>query len=496
MNRNDPPFGNPVTPQSQRNEPKLGTNPLAVDQDEALKVENTPVSPDAGYVAPDAGVRSLNKLPAVAIGFAMMVLLGVMLFNVQRDETKQVEETKPDEVSVDSNRKTLPVSNMTDKMFGDRHGVIEGPQPMQPPQEVPQQPMPPQQARQEPLMMPQEKMPGDPEAEQLRERIKQLKLSSFTAAITSPSSLNFQAPGQTNLNGTSSRQPVTNADFQNQMTLLQQRANSLTASAPGSTDAMALYRQRMAQMPGGAAGMGGGSLGGFNNDNMSRPGSQHLLKEQPDDNKWTLDSKIHTPSTPFEILTGTVIPAVMVTGINSDLPGQMIAQVSQNVYDTARGEHLIIPQGTRLIGQYGNSVAYGQERVLVAWNRIVFPDGKSIDIGSMPGATGAGYSGLKDKVNHHYWRLFGSAFLMSMISAGVVYSQDRYADDDDEYGRVTASSAMAEQLANQIGQTAAQLIQRNLTIAPTLEIRPGFRFNVVVTKDMVFGKPYQSFDYK
>ena len=242
--------------------------------------------------------------------------------------------------------------------------------------------------------------------------------------------------------------------------------------------------------------MGGGSLGGFNNDNMSRPGSQHLLKEQPDDNKWTLDSKVHTPSTPFEILTGTVIPAVMVTGINSDLPGQMIAQVSQNVYDTARGEHLIIPQGTRLIGQYGNSVAYGQERVLVAWNRIVFPDGKSIDIGSMPGATGAGYSGLKDKVNHHYWRLFGSAFLMSMISAGVVYSQDRYADDDDEYGRVTASSAMAEQLANQIGQTAAQLIQRNLTIAPTLEIRPGFRFNVVVTKDMVFGKPYQSFDYK
>ena len=496
MNRNDPPFGNPVTPQSQRNEPKLGTNPLAVDQDEALKVENTPVSPDAGYVAPDAGVRSLNKLPAVAIGFAMMVLLGIMLFNVQRDETKQVEETKPDEVSVDSNRKTLPVSNMTDKMFGDRHGVIEGPQPMQQPQELPQQPMPSQQARQESLMMPQEKTPGDPEAEQLRERIKQLKLSSFTAAITSPSSLNFQAPGQTNLNGTSSRQPVTNADFQNQMTILQQRANSLTASAPGSTDAMALYRQRVAQMPGGAAGMGGGSLGGFNNDNMSRPGSQHLLKEQPDDNKWTLDSKVHTPSTPFEILTGTVIPAVMVTGINSDLPGQMIAQVSQNVYDTARGEHLIIPQGTRLIGQYGNSVAYGQERVLVAWNRIVFPDGKSIDIGSMPGATGAGYSGLKDKVNHHYWRLFGSAFLMSMISAGVVYSQDRYADDDDEYGRVTASSAMAEQLANQIGQTAAQLIQRNLTIAPTLEIRPGFRFNVVVTKDMVFGKPYQSFDYK
>lgn len=500
MNRNDPPFGKPVAPQGQRSEPKMTANPLASDQEEALKVENTPISPDAGYVAPDAGVRSLNKLPAIAIGFVLMVLLGIMLFNVQKDENKQVAEPQQKDVSLDSNRKTMPVSNMGDKILGDQQGMIEARQAVEQKQATPQPDVPPQQQQQpmrQEVLMPQQGNPGDPEAEQLRERIRQMKLSSFTAAVTSPSSLNFQSTAQTNLNGTSVRQPITNADFQNQMALVQQRANSLTASAPGSTDAMALYRQRMAQMPGSSTGIAaGGSLGGFGNDNMSRPGSQHLLQEQPDDNKWTLDSKVHTPSTPFEILTGTVIPAVMVTGINSDLPGQMIAQVSQNVYDTARGEHLIIPQGTRLIGQYGNSVAYGQERVLVAWNRIVFPDGKSIDLGSMPGATGAGYSGLKDKVNHHYWRLFGSAFLMSMISAGVVYSQDHYADEDDEYGRVTASSAMAEQLANQIGQTAAQLIQRNLSIAPTLEIRPGFRFNVVVTKDMVFGKPYQSFDYK
>ena len=297
-----------------------------------------------------------------------------------------------------------------------------------------------------------------------------------------------------NMNGTSARRPQTYDEYQSEMGRVQRQISELNNTRPGSSDVTDLYRQRMAQMPGAGGGMGGVSPVGYGDDSMSRPGGEHLLKEQPDEAKWTLDSNVHVPQTPYEVLTGTVIPAVLITGINSDLPGQMVAQVSQNVYDTAQGNHLIIPQGTRLIGQYSSSVAYGQERVLVAWNRLIFPDGKSLDIGSMPGATGAGYSGFKDQVNHHYWRVFGSAFLMSMITAGVVYSQDHNDNnDDDDY---SASDAMSEQLANQMGQTAAQLIQRNLTIAPTIEIRPGFRFNVVVTKDMIFKKPYQSFDYR
>lgn len=502
MFRNEPPMGQPIAPGNQRPEPsmKASVEPSSAhdpDYDESLKATNTPISPEANY-RPDAGVRSLNKLPAVIAGFVLMVLLGIMLFNINSGDKKQQPQVEQPDVADQTNRRNQPTSDVSQKMFGDQQGVIESREQTKV-QAEPQQPVQQQVVvQQTPIQQQPHAAPEDQEAALLRDRIRQMKLASFTAAVTSASSLNsFQTSDQVNLNGTSMRQPVSNADYQTQMAQLQRRANSITPQAAGSTDAMDLYRQRMAQMPGaGSMSASSGGFGGLTNDNMSRPGSQHLLQEQPDDSKWTLDAKVHTPTTPFEILTGTVIPAVLVTGINSDLPGQMIAQVSQNVYDTARGEHLIIPQGTRLIGQYGNSVAYGQERVLVAWNRIVFPDGKSIDIGSMPGATGAGYSGFKDKVNHHYWRLFGSAFLMSMISAGVVYSQDHYADDDDEYGRVTASSAMAEQLANQIGQTAAQLIQRNLTIAPTLEIRPGFRFNVVVTKDMVFSKPYESFDYK
>ncbi|MNR14979.1 Type IV secretion system protein virB10 [compost metagenome] len=163
------------------------------------------------------------------------------------------------------------------------------------------------------------------------------------------------------------------------------------------------------------------------------------------------------------------------------------------MYDTPTGRHLLLPQGSRLVGSYSSDVAFGQSRVLVAWQRIVFPDGKAMDIGSMPGADQAGYSGFKDKVNNHYFRLFGSALLMSAVTAGVALSQEQ---DNSGFGtETTASSAMSEALGQQLGQVTAQLISKNLNIAPTLEIRPGFRFNVIVTKDLTFSKPYKSFDY-
>ncbi|WP_325345866.1 TrbI/VirB10 family protein, partial [Xylophilus sp.] len=176
------------------------------------------------------------------------------------------------------------------------------------------------------------------------------------------------------------------------------------------------------------------------------------------------------------------------------LPGQIMAQVAQDVYDTPTGKHLLIPQGSRLVGSYSSDVAYGQARVLVAWQRIVFPDGKAMDIGAMPGADSAGYAGFNDQVNNHYVRLFGSAFLMSGVTAGITYSQ-RQNQAQNTYGAPSASSALSEALGQQLGQVTAQLIAKNLSISPTLEIRPGYRFNVVVTKDMTFSKPYRSFDY-
>ena len=202
---------------------------------------------------------------------------------------------------------------------------------------------------------------------------------------------------------------------------------------------------------------------------------------------------MQAPRSPYELRAGAVLPATLISGINSDLPGQIMAQVAQDVYDTPTGKHLLIPQGSRLVGTYNNGVVYGQERVLVAWTRIVFPDGKALDIGSMPGTDGGGYAGFADKVNHHYVRLFASAILMSAVTAGVTYSQ-RQSDGGDS-DRTDASSVLSEALGQQLGQATAQLLAKNLSIAPTIEIRPGYRFNVIVTKDLTFSKPYQSFDY-
>jgi len=179
----------------------------------------------------------------------------------------------------------------------------------------------------------------------------------------------------------------------------------------------------------------------------------------------------------------------MVTGINSDLPGNIIAQVTQNVWDTATGRQLLIPQGSKLFGVYDSRVVYGQERVLVAWNRLVFPDGSAFTLGAMPGSDMAGSAGYTDEVNNHYLRIFGSSVLMSLISGGTAYTMDTLSGNSTN-STPTMQQEMGSALAAQLGQATTQLLQKNLNIKPTLEIRPGYQFNVIVTKDLVFQKPY------
>ena len=211
------------------------------------------------------------------------------------------------------------------------------------------------------------------------------------------------------------------------------------------------------------------------------------------DSSWILPHT-RTAGQPLELKTGAVIPGVMVTGINSDLPGNIIAQVSQNVFDTATGRQLLIPQGAKLFGVYDSRVIYGQERVLVAWNRIVFPDGSAVTMGAMPGADMAGNTGYTDEVNNHYFRIFGSAVLMSMITGGMSYSMDALnTSGNSGQGNQTPTlqDEMGSALAAQLGQATLQLLQKNLNIKPTLEIRPGYQFNVIVTKDIVFQQPYK-----
>ena len=271
--------------------------------------------------------------------------------------------------------------------------------------------------------------------------------------------------------------------------------------AQRATDPTAAYQQRLAQMraaglmPAGQSGVGGMGGGGAP-QLLQTAGAQGKNYAQfagsGEGDRWRLDSQPEAPRSPYELRAGFVVPATLISGINSDLPGQIMAQVAQNVYDTPTGKHLLIPQGSRLVGSYSSDVAYGQSRVLVAWQRIVFPDGKAMDIGTMPGADSAGYAGFNDQVNNHYLRVFGSAFLMSGVIAAVSMSQDNSASTGNQQ---RASDALSEALGQVLGNTIAQLVSKNLNIAPTLEIRPGYRFNVIVTKDMTFSKPYQSFDY-
>jgi type IV secretion system protein VirB10 len=197
----------------------------------------------------------------------------------------------------------------------------------------------------------------------------------------------------------------------------------------------------------------------------------------------------------YEVKTGTVIPAVMVTGINSDLPGVMIAQISQTVFDTATGKYLLFPQGAKLYGVYDARVIYGQRRVLVAWNRVVFPDGSSVTLGAMPGADMSGYSGFEDQVDNHYFRIFGSAVLMSAITGGISYAVDNNSNSSYGSDKTTFQDAMSSALAAQVGAAAMRLLEKNLNIKPTLEIRPGYQFNVVATKDIAFKGPYREEHY-
>ena len=209
---------------------------------------------------------------------------------------------------------------------------------------------------------------------------------------------------------------------------------------------------------------------------------------------------LHPPASPFMVMAGSVIPAVLVSGINSDLPGPILAQVSENVFDSRSGKSLLIPQGSRLIGAYQNASAYGQQRVQIAWRRLIFPNTASMDLPQMPGADQGGYAGFTDEVNNHYLSTFGTAALTSLISAGQMVGQMATFGGGGAYGPYGYSQpnqwAMASEMAGsgasaQLGAAGQQMIGNGMNRPPTLEIRPGYQFNVMVTQDLAFAGPYK-----
>jgi type IV secretory pathway VirB10-like protein len=241
------------------------------------------------------------------------------------------------------------------------------------------------------------------------------------------------------------------------------------------------------ELPGlpGAAPTAGGTL----------PARDDVLDQNQQDHKQSFinrasDSKIYssallqTPRSPYQLMAGTIIPAALVTGINSDLPGEIIATVTQNVYDTVTGRYLLLPQGSRLLGQYDSQVTYGQRRVLLVWTRLLMPDGSSIVLERLPGVDMAGYSGVEDGVNWHWGRIFAGAALTTLLG---VNAQLVAGNANANSGSIViATRQSAQDSVNQVGQ---QITRKNLSIQPTLTARPGLPLNVIVNKDIVL-RPY------
>ena len=191
--------------------------------------------------------------------------------------------------------------------------------------------------------------------------------------------------------------------------------------------------------------------------------------------------RLTRPPSRYVVQAGSVIPAALITGIRSDLPGEITAQITENVYDSPSGKFLLIPQGARLIGQYDSQISFGQSRVLLVWNRIIMPNGMSIVLEHQPGADSAGYAGLEDEVDYHWGNLVKAAAISTLLGIGselVLNSNNAV---------VQALRTGAENTVNQTGQT---LVSRQLNVQPTLTIRPGFPVRVVVNRDLIFA-PYK-----
>ena len=199
------------------------------------------------------------------------------------------------------------------------------------------------------------------------------------------------------------------------------------------------------------------------------------------DRRTTSPDRVQPPASPYVLQAGAVIPASLITGLRSDLPGQITAQVTEDVYDSPTGKILLIPQGARLVGQYDAQIAFGQTRALLVWNRLVMPNGRSIVLERQPGADTEGYAGLEDEVDNHWGMLFKAAILSTLLSVG-----SEAGTSNSENNLAQAIRQGASQSFSQVGE---QVVGRSLNIQPTITIRPGFPVRVMVTHDLVL-EPY------
>lgn len=411
-------------------------------------------------------IRRLNRLPVIVAIALVIVFIAVIIYGLSE---RGLIFGAPGE---DGGSGTRPATTFADELTrGVPDGIIGEPAPLNPSQRTPSQtsagpaPSGPLELEEEavvplaPEMEPEESWLAEIDREQQEQVLRELhrqrmgRLQADEAALNAPIAVEV-----VNLDpGTG-----TGAQFPND-------AGRGEGDGQGS-NAADLYNAAMRE----------GLLGQGN----SQQTAKRAFFNQDLSQYGYLEHEVVGQRSPYELKRGSVIAATLITGINSDLPGLITAQVSQDVYDSATGRHLLIPQGSRLLGRYDSEVSYGQSRVLVIWTDLIFPDGSSLMLGGMPGVGSAGYGGFTDQVDNHFGQIFGSAVLVALIGAGteMMIPQDRSASGASN----SAEDAARRSFAETFGQMAEQSMTRNFEVQPTLEIRPGYRFNILVEKDIVF----------
>ncbi|MDA9497779.1 TrbI/VirB10 family protein [Bradyrhizobium sp. CCBAU 11357] len=204
------------------------------------------------------------------------------------------------------------------------------------------------------------------------------------------------------------------------------------------------------------------------------------------DRRTVSPDRVARPAAPYIMQAGTVIPGALITGIRSDLPGQITAQVTENVYDTPTGRFLLVPQGARLIGAYDSQVTFGQSRVLLVWTRLIMPNGQSIVLERQPGADTAGYAGLEDQVDNHWGELFKAAALSTFLAIGTELGAGSDTNSNDS----AIIQALRHGASDSLNQTGQQVVRRSLSVQPTLTVRPGVPVRVLVNHDLIL-TPYR-----
>lgn len=442
------------------------------NSDDLLDANQSPSSNSSG-----PSVRRLNKLPLIiTVGIVSLFAVIVALVAISKGEA---QKAKGDELKIQPN---TDMANATLSQAPEG-GIVRGESNQLLLASAPQM-------ASDPVMssMPMAQTNPDlPPVDQLAEDIKQTKAEAFKRALLAPTAAAGDNLGQLS-NG--SEQPATT----DQMIAAINNAQTQNGQALSGTNYDQQIASVQAQIDSGGAssnGMGNnaGAMAGKASPVIRSSGSSTVASK----NEWSLGYKTQNMTTSYTVHTGNVIPAILTTGINSDIPGAITAQVSRNVYDSASGKYLLIPQGSKLFGSYASGVQYGQKRLGVQWHRVIFPNGQSLTLDAMPGTTGAGYGGFKDKVNNHYAKIFGGAMLMSLVTATTTYALDRdnnSSSDANGNDSKTVSQSLNEAFAREFGQITSQQIQRSMNISPTLEIRPGYRLNVMVVKDIELDAPY------